>query len=443
VAGEISGLPPHSPPTTRPDYRLYLGNDFLASGTSDDFRTQQISVSGRFRDRWIGVADLSIFTDMEPDSGPAGRIDTFTLSFGYEVLRRLSERGQSSISAGIGVRSVGNFGGSRIQNGVHRLIISDIVTLPYSSSRQSNLSGWALAEHQQVLRPGSGAGWIRGWDLGYWARAGAFVTTDRQLDAVAGLYAMASRPGYELWLGVRHDWRRGYESLPVLASAADEEEKAALVLGARLGSLVIETVNRFDSAASYGQLSFVSSPETRREEKPAARADLQYGLHLPHMLSQFVVRLPGTLLTNSDSPWRTAYVIDLRAGQPQLGNDTSRFVETYQASLGLEWSRNIIAELDWLRIYGNVALGVRSEQLVGQVSLSGVDDDVINRGVLLGGFGVELTATSLGSRWQHALRLGLSGWFPASSVSASIGGSASTIQQSDASIVAAWTVNYR
>ena len=62
LAGEISGLPSHVPPTVRPDYLYFLGNDFAASGTSDDFRTEQMMVAGRFGDSWLAVLDHSILT---------------------------------------------------------------------------------------------------------------------------------------------------------------------------------------------------------------------------------------------------------------------------------------------------------------------------------------------------------------------------------------------
>ena len=61
-AGEISGLPPHMAPTVRPDYSFYLGNDFAAAGTSDDFRTEQMIITGRLGDSWVAVVDHSIFT---------------------------------------------------------------------------------------------------------------------------------------------------------------------------------------------------------------------------------------------------------------------------------------------------------------------------------------------------------------------------------------------
>jgi hypothetical protein len=81
-AGEISGLPSHLPPTVRADYLYFLGNDFAASGTSDDYRTEQMMVSGRFRESWLAVLEHSILTRDDLDVGNRARIDTMTLSLG-------------------------------------------------------------------------------------------------------------------------------------------------------------------------------------------------------------------------------------------------------------------------------------------------------------------------------------------------------------------------
>ena len=63
-------------------------------------------------------------------------------------------------------------------------------------------------------------------------------------DAMAGLYAVAKRRQVNLWLGVRRDWRTGYDDDFVLRDTAHEEAKFAVAFGARFGALVIETVQR-------------------------------------------------------------------------------------------------------------------------------------------------------------------------------------------------------
>jgi len=49
-----------------------------------------------------------------------GRIDTMTLSLGYELFGVDSSARQTSVIAGLAIRMVGNYEGERIQNGFHR-----------------------------------------------------------------------------------------------------------------------------------------------------------------------------------------------------------------------------------------------------------------------------------------------------------------------------------
>ena len=442
-AGDISGLPPHLPPTVRPDYQLFLGNDFLVPGTNDDYRTQQLGMTARFNDRWLAALDISIFTNNNSLTAAPERIDTMSLSLGYDFVQNITAAKRTIVTAGIGVRGVGNFAGSRIQNGFHQLIGSDTSTLPYSTTRRSDATVWTLAERYQRLRDATGNGSFDGWNLGYWMRGGALLTADGQFDAVAGLYAVASRSHYDVWLGLRHDWRNGYDEDTVLHAAARQEQKTAITWGVRFGSFVLESVHRLDSLASYGQLSFISAAETRKDGRsPDSKVDLQLGLHLPQVLFQVVGRYHHNLLVPDTSIWRESYLVDVRAGQPQFGNDVNRFVETRQATLGIEWSRPLSNRYDWLRFYANVSAGWRSEQLLGSTSLVGEESTTIDRGVIVAGLGVEIFATSLGNHWQHSLRFGATGWKPSSSASVTVGGTPSTIQQTGASIVVAWTIDY-
>jgi hypothetical protein len=442
-AGEISGLPPHLVPTISPDYTFYFGNDFLASGTTDDFRTQQLIAIANIKDRWVAVLDHSMLTRADAVSGPPARIDLMSLSLGYKVINDQSFERSKSLTLGIGARGVGNYEGARIQNGFHTLIESDTSFLPYATTRQTDATLWFMAERHQLLRSAKGKGLISGWDTGYWARAGALTTADGQVDGVAGLYAVASRPGFDLWLGLRQDWREGYSADIVQIETAAEESKTAISYGIRLGSLVIETVQRFDSSASYGQLSFVSSAATRKNPTGRrSRADVQLGLYLPHMMFQLAGRWHTRLLTGADSLWRESILVDLRGGQPQLGRDVTRFTETAQLTAGLEFSRPISDSVSWLRFYSAGSLGWRSEQLVGHGELDGVRSESIGKAVLQADVGLEIDAARIRSNWRHSLRFGLSGWLPAESVTVMDGGLASELHKPGASIAVIWTFNY-
>ena len=443
LGGEIAGLPPHLVPTTSPDYRFYLGNDFLASGTSDDFRTQQINASATIKDRWQVVLDHSIFTRENAVSGPPARVDLMSLSVGYELISERAHDKSNSLTLGAGVRAVGNFEGSRIQNGIHALIESEASLLPYISTRQVDPTMWFLGERHKILRSASGSGMFSGWDTGYWVRGGALATTDGQFDAVAGLYAIASRPGFDLWIGPRRDWREGYTADVVQREAAAEESKTALSYGVRLGSFVLEVVQRFDSEASYGQMSFVSSAATRKTPTQGSpRGDIQLGLYFPDMLFQLAGRWHKNIFTDPNSVWRESILIDVRGGQPQLGHDVTRFTETAQLTAGLEFSRPMNISVPWLRFYTAASVGWRNEQLVGRGDLTGIRSASYDRAVMQADVGIEIDSTRIRSNWRHSLRLGVSGWLPASSVTVMDGGLESLLHQPGAAVAVVWTFNY-
>jgi hypothetical protein len=443
VAGEISGLPAHLVPTVRPEYTFFLGNDFAAADTSDDYRTEQMIASARLRESWLAVLDHSIFTREDLAEADRGRIDTMTLSLGYEFLHVDSGAQQTSVVAGLAIRGIGNYEGERIQNGFHRLIESDTEAIPYTDTRQTDPAAWVLAQHYRRLFAGSGDGFLDSWDFGYWARAGILATADGQVDGVAGLYAVASRRLWNVWLGVRRDWRSGYDADIVLRDAAAEEDKAAVSLGVRFGALVLETVQRIDSSASYGQLSFISSPQTRGRTTPdPVRADMQFTLQMPQITFQAAARWYRRLFASDGSPWDEAVLAEIRGGQPQLGRNASLFVDTSQISLGLEWSRRVAEQIDWLRFYTNAGIGWRNEQLLGREELLGERSESVDRAVLLAEAGLEFDAARLSRRIRLRLRLGVTGWRPSSNAFVDVGGTVATIQEPGASIAVGWVFTY-
>jgi hypothetical protein len=442
VAGEVSGLPSHVPPTVRPDYLYFLGNDFAASGTSDDYRTEQMMVAGRFGDSWLAVLDHSILTRDDLADGNRARIDTMTLSLGHEFLLADDETRRSTVAAGVALRGIGNFAGERIQNGFHRLVASDTDVIPYTDTRETDPAAWFVADHYRRLAAASGPGLWQRWDTGVWIRTGAFASTSGQFDAVAGVYAIASRPALDLWLGIRRDWRRGYNQDFVLQDAANEEDKFAVSVGLRFGALVFETVQRTDSAASYGQLSFVSSPETRwRMHRAPVRVDAQLSLQMPHITFQAAARWHRPLLFSRASNWEQAIFAEVRSGQPQLGSNPILYVDTAQASVGIEWSRVASRAMDWLRFYTNLGAGWRRERLLGRDVRRDEASEAVDRAVLVAEGGIEVDAAALTKQLGLRLRLGVTGWLPASSAVVGIGNTSEGIQKADASIVAGWVVN--
>jgi hypothetical protein len=117
IAGEVPGLPPQNPPFIAPDLEVVFSNDFLGRGGSiDDFRTQQIVIAAKFSDKWIAILDHSILT-LGSSLTPA-RVDQLSASLGYQIINEVNDHSASKVTAGIGVRSAGDFAGERMQIGV-------------------------------------------------------------------------------------------------------------------------------------------------------------------------------------------------------------------------------------------------------------------------------------------------------------------------------------
>ena len=97
-------------------------------------------------------------------------------------------------------------------------------------------------------------------------RANSLLTTDGQWDGSAAAYIVASRNVIDVWFGLRRDFRTGYDD-PVLRETAVAEDDLAVVLGARFGALVLETVQQINNEASYGQIRLVSSGYRSNRQK--------------------------------------------------------------------------------------------------------------------------------------------------------------------------------
>ena len=170
----MPGLAPSLPPYVPGGVQLVLSNDFLGRGGSvDDFRTQQIVLAADLSPRWSVLVDHSILTI---DSRSAiGRVDQLSASLGRRLLHRQGTGYADRIDAGIGVRGTGNFDGERMQNGFHRLVGSDIDTLPYTGEERTDVTAWFDINHYRTVHR------FASWRAGYWLRGASLVTSDGTL----------------------------------------------------------------------------------------------------------------------------------------------------------------------------------------------------------------------------------------------------------------------
>ncbi len=429
LAGEIPGLPAGLPPFIDRDLELNFGNDFLGRGAStDDFRTQQTILMARFGERWMALVDHSILT--LSDGLSPGRVDQLSASVGYFLISDGDETLKNSVAIGAGLRGTGDYNGEALQNGFHRLVDSRIVNLPYTGADKTAATVWIDAEHYKQFHEPSGSGAFGDWRAGYWLRANSLVTTDGQWDGSAAAYIVASRNAIDVWLGLRQDFRTGYDD-PVLRETAAAEDDLAVVFGARFGALVIETVQQTNNDASYGQIRLVSSDyRPNRQSYAPTRYALEFGVLLPDVHLQ----LSGRIRTGWDSKfgpfWPSSIVADLRYGQPQFGNITAAYVQSEQIGVGLEWSRSPARTKNWITWYGTLGAGWRSEQLVGDGALTGEKSAATSRAVLTLSSGLRFDAAELGSHWRLRIQTGISAWLPVSDAGVTFAGEQFSIQES-------------
>ncbi len=411
VAGEIPGLPPQIPPFIERDLEVAFSNDFLGRGGSvDDFRTQQLIVTAKLSDKWMALLDHSILTLSDPTM--PGRIDQVSGSLGYRAINTVNDRRISKLVIGIGIRKVGEFAGERIQNGFHRLVGSKTVNLPYSDTEGSVGTAWFDANHYREFGESVDTVSSGKWRTGFWLRASSLLTSGGQWDSSAGLYAVASRQAIDIWLGVRHDWRSGYAGA-VLRETAAAEDDSAIVLGARFGALVLETVQQVNNDASYGQLRLVSSGvRSTASRNENASLGLEAGFLLPDIQWRLATRYRKRVFTNADSRWREAIVIAASYGEPQFDANANIFIRSKQFDVGLDFEWPLSEQSEWLSAYGTASAGWRNEQLIGANTMEGETSESASRAVLSIGTGLRIDAANMGERWNFRIQLGLIGRLP-------------------------------
>lgn len=429
IAGDIPGLPPSMPPLIERDFALNFSNDFLGRGGSvDDYRTQQLSVMASLSKQWSVIVDHSILTLHDADS--PGRVDQLSASVAYQLFKRSSDKSIRQLTIGGGTRSAGDFAGERLQNGFHRLVGSDIESLPYVATDSTDLTAWFDASSYHQFQSGGN------WSFGYSLLARSLLTSDGQWDSAVGATAVASRGSLNVWLGARHDWREGYDADSVQVATAEVENDTSIVFGIRYGALVLETVQQLHNDASYGQLSFISSG-FRASNKAFAepRASIEFNFLVPDFQLQLLGKHRTDLFTDRNSRWRESVFVDVRYGRPQFGDDETQYLDSKQLGAGMEWERNWSDAIRWVAYYAAIGIGYRSEQLISDDEFIGAKSDVAKRAVVTAGTGLRFNATSLGARWNYRLQLGLTAWAPLSDADVLLDGDQYSIQKPSLAIV--------
>ncbi len=439
IAGEIPGLAPQLPPFHERDYEFTFGNDFFGRGGEiDDLRTQQLIFSARLSTKWSAVLDHSILT-LE---GVPARVDQMSASLGHELFAKVAEDRVDKVVAGFGVRSVGRFAGERIQNGFHRIIDSDVEDFPYIDEDSTDVTGWINANFYRAFAPAARLQRLNNWQMGYWLRAASLITSGGQWDTSATALAVASRSSVDIWFGLRRDWRSGYDSV-VLRETAAAEDDLAVVVGARFGALVIETVQQINNDASYGQLRLVSTG--RRQAGQGAgysRWGLALDFLLPDVQARITSRYRGRFLTAADSRWREFVIAAVALGEPQYENDNSIFVRTRQFDVGLELERPLTDAGNWLSFYTSAGAGWRTEKLVGDGRLRGETSQSVGRAAVTMSAGLRFNSAGDEQRWRFRTQIGVIATLPVSDADLQLSDSTYLVQQPAVNLTVGFSADF-
>jgi hypothetical protein len=435
VAGEIAGLRANTPPTVDKPLEFAFSNDLLGRGGSvDDFRTQQFIISAELSERWDFTIDHSILTLVDADD--PGRTDQLSASLGYRLFDTKSDWSVNSLTTGIGVRSFGDFGGERMQNGTHQLVRSSVEVVPYTDLDRTDATVWLDAQRFGLFN----GVFNDDWRFGYWLRGSALWASDGQLDSALGAYATAAKDSVDLWIGLRHDWRSGYEA-PVLAETAFAEEDLAAVFGLRWGPIIFETVQQFDKKASYGQIRLVAAGfDDARSAAAESRFSLDAGITVPDVLLNFTGRWRGDWINGGTSSWQRSLFVTFGYGEPQHDDDPMIYRRTQQVGAGIEWERRLAGQDGWVSMYTSLGAGWRQERIFGDDERVGESSDTASEGALLAGLGFRFDSAELIARWNFRIQLGLSGWFPFSDARLDMAGETFRVQQATSAITLGLTL---
>jgi hypothetical protein len=253
---------------------------------------------------------------------------------------------------------------------------------------------------------------------------------------------VASRPSIDVWLGVRADWREGYDDV-VLAETARAESDVAVVFGARYGALVIETVQQLNNDASYGQLRLVSTG--RRNGPPGnhqARVALDIGISMPDVLMRIAGRCPTCVPDAVGSPWKRSVVVVAAYGEPQYEDNNRLYVRSGQVDVGLEFARPWADSGEWLSVYALATVGWREQALIAIGDTQDERSGSAGRAVLTAGGGARVLAAGPGRGWRVSIHAGLFATLPLADAEREIGGDVYRVQRTALNALLGFTLDY-
>jgi hypothetical protein len=437
-AGEIPGLPVIQPLELQGDIQLQVGNDFFSVfKNSDDFRTQQLSLSGFVTDKWLVVFDQSMLTARGPQHdkpdppGTEGRLDQLSMSVAYRSYFQKTQSDINQLLLGVGFRSVGNFNVVRIQNGAHRLLKESLINLPYVQTERTDAVFWIRGSHQTYFKNA-----FKGskWQPGYWLDSSVLQSTDGQSDGTVGVFGLLNYKDWDFWSGIRGDWRSGYDRDIVQELTAKNESGIAMAFGFSIGPIRLETVEGIgDNTNSFGRMVLTANRDGA--VNPDSKGSLlayQFSMLTPQIAMQTQFRW-------SSSSWRHAnkarysLVFDYRNATPAINNSATQFNISKQTIIGAEATLIKITQKDWMQPYLMLGVGNRSEYIEGQGNLTGLRSIDVNSSVISGDLGVRFFMAGKKNSWLIQLQLGITAWYPFEEKNVAFNGKSITLLEADTS----------
>ena len=422
-AGDITGAPAIIPPEVLGDFTFVWSNDFLGrgGGSEDDYRTQQLGLQFEVSPRWGLVFDHSILTASGNNPllpGSSGRLDQMSLSLMYEVYRyQSSPDNLGLIETGAGVRAYGDYGGSRGQNGLHRLLNNSINDSPYIDTETSMAIFWLKGDYQKLYPLSLIENLETTWRAGFWLNATGLISTQQQWDTALSANTVVRNQDAILWLGIREDWRENYDMDFVQQVTALSETGTSLTFGLGAGPVLFETAQGLDDNVSYGRLVFTSVENEYATASYPLQADnaISINILVPDVELELQYRRVLPYRPESLGQPQAWLVFGMRYGQPAYQTSFDIFTEVQQFALGVEfeWQDQERYQLAWP--YLGLLLGQRTEQLkADRGTLAGQESDKVSSAVLEVGAGIRFNLYPR-KKWQLLFQLGLIGHYPFSS----------------------------
>jgi len=444
-AGDIPGIPVMQPPSLMGDLQFQFANDFFSYfSNTDDFRTQQLSVSGWITNNWLITIDQSFLTvrgpnvDLPDPVGTEGRLDQLSATLGYRIYQNYDPYAATlnQLLLGGGIRSYGNYQGSRIQNGFHNLFHSRIVRLPYVATRQDDAVIWIRGSREAMFTNDRDMHNPVAWQFGYWLDGTALVTSDGQTDGSLGVFGLARHKNMEFWTGIRGDLRQGYDRDIVQMLTAENERGISLALGLSIGPIRIETVEGLGKhTGGFGRLVFAADRNLPFEiNTQSAYMAYQFSLLSPKSALQHQLRWSPNSWNSQAHDYRLAAVLDYRTASPADNDLATKFIISDQLIIGVEATYNTQNRDNWFNPYVMLGAGYRSELIEGQAVLDGQNSRKVESGVIVLDVGARFNMAGNPDRWLIQLQIGATGWLPLNEQQVEFNSQSETLLKPDLSL---------